>query len=55
MLEVGSHSLSLKSSPDCKLVHPVGLSGPDGEFVGIQGELLLEALDGCAVIEEQNL
>jgi hypothetical protein len=37
------------------LEHGVGLSGPDGELVGVQGELGLHALDDLLVLEEENL
>jgi hypothetical protein len=55
VLEVGTETLGLEGSPDGVLVHAVGLGSPDWESVGVDGELVLEFLDGSSVIEEEDL
>lgn len=55
MLEIGTQTLGFECGPDGVLVHAVGLDGPDGEAVCVQGKLLLHALDGWAVGEEEDL
>lgn len=54
MLQVGAEAISLKGSPDQALVHGSRLRGPVGEFIGIEGKLLLELLGGVFFGEEQN-
>ena len=55
VLQVGAKPFLLEGSPDCVLVHSVGMGGPDGELFGEGGELLLQAYDGGAVDEEEDL
>lgn len=55
VLEVGANTLGVKGGPDDVLGHGIGLLGPDGELVGVEGELLLHAVDDVLVLEEQNL
>lgn len=54
MLEVGAQTLGLKSSPEEVLLDGVGLLGPGGEAVGVDGELGLEALLDGDVGEEED-
>lgn len=55
VLEVGTETLGLESSPGSELVHGVGLVGPARELVGVEWEAGLEALDGWGVVEEEDL
>jgi hypothetical protein len=55
MLEVGAEALGLESSPGGDLVRAAGLGRPLWEAVCIRGELVLEALGGWAVGEEEDL
>lgn len=55
MLEVGAKAFGRESSPNGVLRHSVGLSGPDGEFRGVGGKLLGEAIDNGAVGKEEDL
>jgi hypothetical protein len=55
VLQVAAQALGLERRPHGELVHGVGLHGPDGELVGVEGELLLHGGDGAAVVEEHDL
>lgn len=55
MLEVGTKTFGLERGPDGELQHGVRVCGPDGEAVGVDGELLLHAVDDFLVFEEENL
>jgi len=55
VLEVGTKSFGLKSSPNGELSHGIRLSGPVWELVSVEWELLLEVSDGRTVLKEQDL
>lgn len=55
MLEVGAQAFGFESGPDGELGDGIGLRGPDGELVGVEGEFGLEAADDGAVVEEEDL
>ena len=52
MLEVGTETLLLESSPEEVLVHGVGVLRPLGELVAVQRELLLELGDILGLLVE---
>lgn len=54
MLEVGTDVVGGESAPGEVLVHGVGLVGPLGEAVGVEGDVGLEALGGLLVGEEEH-
>lgn len=55
VLQVGAEALGLEAGPQGELVHGGRVLGPDGEVVGVDGELALEVLDGGGVLEEEDL
>lgn len=55
VLEVAAKAFGFQSGPDGELVHGVGLGSPEGELVGVEGELLLHLCDGGAGLEEEDL
>lgn len=55
MLEVRAETLSFQGGPDDVLGHAVGMGGPDGELVGVEGELVLHALHDGLSDEEEDL
>lgn len=48
-----SRGSRLADAKRCMLT--VGLGGPAGEVLGVEGELGLELLDGVGVVEEEDL
>lgn len=55
VLEVGAEAFGLEGHPERELVHRRGVLGPGGEVVCVDGELLLEGVDGLGVLEEEDL
>lgn len=55
VLEVGAETFGLESDPQGVLQHAARLRGPDGEAVGVDGELGLHALDNGLIFEEEDL
>lgn len=55
VLEVGAQALGLERGPDSVLQHGVRMGRPEGEAIGIDGELLLHAVDDFLVFEEEYL
>lgn len=55
VLQVGAEALGLETGPQRELVHGRRVLGPDGEVLGVQGELALKVLDGVGVLEEEDL
>ena len=55
MLEVCAEAFELEGGPDGELGHGVGLGGPAGELVGVEGEVVLHFLDAGAGLEEEDL
>lgn len=54
VLEVGAEALGLEGGPEEVLLDAVALVGPDGELVGVEGKLLLHAVDDVLVVEEED-
>jgi len=44
MLDITPQSLSFQRSPQRELMHGVGLGGPEGELVGVEGEFIFHDL-----------
>jgi hypothetical protein len=55
VLQVGAEAFELEGGPDGDLVHGGALGGPDGEAVGLEGELVLHAFDGGFIGVEEDL
>jgi hypothetical protein len=55
VLQVGAGALGLEREPQRILVHGGRVLGPDGELVGVEGEGLLQGVDGLGVLEEEDL
>lgn len=55
VLQVGAETFGLEGGPDSELQHGGGVGGPGGEAVGVDGELLLHAVDDLLVFVEEDL
>lgn len=55
MLQVGAEPFGLEGGPDGELQHGGGVAGPDGEAVGVEGELFLHGVDDLLVFVEEDL
>lgn len=55
VLQVGAEPLGLQRRPRGVLVHRARVLGPDGELVGVHGQVGLQGLDGLGVFVEEDL
>lgn len=55
VLQGGAEAGGLERGPQGELMHGGGVLAPDGEVGGVEGEGLLQGLDGLRVLEEESL
>lgn len=55
MLEIGAQTVSFQSGPGDVLGHAIGVGGPRGKLVGIEGELVLHVLHDELGDKEEDL